>query len=296
MEDQEKFKLDATSVCKMLLLYLLIPSLMVIFVGALLLASGYNEYDSTMMASVLCLSAMSIYIIQHYPKRMDVTLPYQKPVKSFTRQIFTRYIMITIGITYLISLCFNLFTLLVQNQIEFHTIDMSMGNQLLINIFNVVYSILLAPLFEELIFRGLILEKLKPYGTRFAILTVSILFALFHGNLPQTVPLFFFSIVLCKMTLRSESIYPAIITHIIFNTIGTVTSFISNIYIAALIGWVMIIFMGYALIKVIKYLRKHPFKNREKEAWRVRDFFPNWAGIIFLILIILNILTSIELL
>ena len=293
MEDQEKFKLDATSVCKMLLLYLLIPSLMVIFVGALLLASGYNEYDSTMMASVLCLSAMSIYIIQHYPKRMDVTLPYQKPVKSFTRQIFTRYIMITIGITYLISLCFNLFTLLVQNQIEF---DMSMGNQLLINIFNVVYSILLAPLFEELIFRGLILEKLKPYGTRFAILTVSILFALFHGNLPQTVPLFFFSIVLCKMTLRSESIYPAIITHIIFNTIGTVTSFISNIYIAALIGWVMIIFMGYALIKVIKYLRKHPFKNREKEAWRVRDFFHNWAGIIFLILIILNILTSIELL
>lgn len=296
MENQEKFKQDATSVCKMLLLYLLVPSFMVVFVGALLLASGYNEYDSTMMSSILCLSTMSIYIIQHYPKRMNVTLPLQKPKESFTRQMFTRYVMMTIGITYFVLLCFNFFTLLVQNQMEFHTIDVSSGNTLLSNLFNISYAVIFAPLFEELIFRGLILGKLKPYGTRFAILTVSVLFALFHGNLPQTVPLFFFSVILCIMTLRSESIYPALMTHMLFNSISTIASYIGNIYIISLLDWLIIICIGYALIQLSKILRNHPFKNREKEPWKVWNFFQNWAGIIFLILIILNIITMIELL
>lgn len=48
-----------------------------------------------------------------------------------------------------------------------------------------LYVSILAPVWEELLFRGYILRSLKPYGKRFAIWTSAVLFSLFHGNLLQ---------------------------------------------------------------------------------------------------------------
>lgn len=48
-----------------------------------------------------------------------------------------------------------------------------------------LYASLVGPLWEELVFRGLILETLRPYGKRFAILASAVLFGAFHGNLLQ---------------------------------------------------------------------------------------------------------------
>ncbi len=49
-----------------------------------------------------------------------------------------------------------------------------------------LYASFAAPIFEEVLFRGVILRSLQPYGRRFAILGSAILFGLFHGNLLQT--------------------------------------------------------------------------------------------------------------
>lgn len=49
-----------------------------------------------------------------------------------------------------------------------------------------LYASILAPVAEELMFRGYILRSLQPYGKRFAIVGSAVLFGLFHGNLLQT--------------------------------------------------------------------------------------------------------------
>lgn len=49
-----------------------------------------------------------------------------------------------------------------------------------------LYSALLAPIGEEILFRGFALRALRPYGKRFAILGSAFLFGMFHGNLMQT--------------------------------------------------------------------------------------------------------------
>lgn len=49
-----------------------------------------------------------------------------------------------------------------------------------------LYAAVLAPIWEEVLFRGYVLRTLRPYGRRFAILGSAILFGLFHGNLLQT--------------------------------------------------------------------------------------------------------------
>lgn len=49
-----------------------------------------------------------------------------------------------------------------------------------------LYAGLLAPIAEEILFRGLILRSLQPYGKKTAIFVSALLFGLFHGNIVQT--------------------------------------------------------------------------------------------------------------
>lgn len=49
-----------------------------------------------------------------------------------------------------------------------------------------LYSAIIAPVSEEILFRGLLCGSLRPYGKRFAIFGSALLFGLFHGNLVQT--------------------------------------------------------------------------------------------------------------
>lgn len=49
-----------------------------------------------------------------------------------------------------------------------------------------LYGGLVAPVTEEILFRGLVQSTFRPYGKRFAILASAFLFGMFHGNLVQT--------------------------------------------------------------------------------------------------------------
>lgn len=49
-----------------------------------------------------------------------------------------------------------------------------------------LYASILAPVGEEILFRGYVLRSLRPYGKRFAVIGSAVLFGLFHGNLLQT--------------------------------------------------------------------------------------------------------------
>ena len=49
-----------------------------------------------------------------------------------------------------------------------------------------LYGAMIAPVTEEILFRGLVQRTFRPYGKRFAILASAFLFGMFHGNLVQT--------------------------------------------------------------------------------------------------------------
>ena len=51
-----------------------------------------------------------------------------------------------------------------------------------------VYAVLIAPLIEEYFFRGVLLDGIRPYGERYAVMVCAVLFGLMHGNLMQFLP------------------------------------------------------------------------------------------------------------
>ena len=88
---------------------------------------------------------------------------------------------------------------------------------------------LLPALCEELAFRGFILtglmRRLRP---RNAILLSSFLFALFHMNVFQFLPSFLLGVVLGLLTVRSKSLFPAIMFHFLHNALLIVGMYMVN--------------------------------------------------------------------
>ena len=65
-----------------------------------------------------------------------------------------------------------------------------------------LYAGILGPIAEEILFRGLVLRSLRPYGKKFAIVVSAILFGLFHGNLLQAPFAFVVGLVLGYVALE----------------------------------------------------------------------------------------------
>jgi membrane protease YdiL (CAAX protease family) len=75
----------------------------------------------------------------------------------------------------------------------------------------------LAPVVEELTYRGLGFSLLRPYGTASAIIGVGLAFGLAHGLIEALPILSLFGIGLAWLRERTDSVYPPILLHAVFN-------------------------------------------------------------------------------
>lgn len=111
---------------------------------------------------------------------------------------------------------------------------------------------LLGPIMEELLFRGMILRRLLPYGRVFAIVVSAVTFALFHGNFFQMGYAFAVGLALAYITVRTGSMTYAVVMHIWFNTYSTFLGFMleknemaatagSAVILAAAVGGVIVL-------------------------------------------------------
>ncbi len=86
----------------------------------------------------------------------------------------------------------------------------------------VIIAVVLAPLSEEVFFRGLVQSMLRryvrnPWG---AIVITSLFFALMHVSTPQAIPpLFVLSVVIGYNYERCGRLYPGILIHMLFNAV-----------------------------------------------------------------------------
>lgn len=124
---------------------------------------------------------------------------------------------------------------------------------------------LLASVCEELAFRGFILAGLKhSMRPRNAILLSSFLFALFHMNVFQFLPAFFLGVVLGLLTVRSKSLLPAVIFHLLHNSMLVVSLYIVRTGVADWLKslWPIVIVVCAALALTLLWrLYRRPFQG-----------------------------------
>lgn len=89
------------------------------------------------------------------------------------------------------------------------------------------YQILLFSLvpavFEEILFRGVILNSFLRYGKGFSFIITSILFTVFHGFLKLFIPIYIMSAFLTIIGFYRGGLFLAIIFHFLFNSLNLIT-------------------------------------------------------------------------
>lgn len=88
--------------------------------------------------------------------------------------------------------------------------------------------VVIAPVFEEFMFRGLILHALKPYGSGLSIFVSGILFGIFHGNFQQCFYTAAMGIAVGYIANVTNSIFSTTILHAITNSLGGIIILLMN--------------------------------------------------------------------
>lgn len=79
-------------------------------------------------------------------------------------------------------------------------------------------TILLAPIAEEALFRGILYPTIKQAGhPRWALWGTSVVFGILHFNMATLAPLVFLAVVLAFLYESSDSLLTPIATHSMFN-------------------------------------------------------------------------------
>ena len=112
-----------------------------------------------------------------------------------------------------------------------------------------IYTVLLAPIFEEMLFRKILCDRVIKYGQGAAILLSGLLFGLFHGNFNQFFYAFSIGCFFAFIYVKTGNIKYTIGLHMMVNFVGSVVGglLLQNIDLEHLTPDVLIIFAIYAL-------------------------------------------------
>ncbi|MDF2587509.1 MAG: hypothetical protein K0S41_1350 [Anaerocolumna sp.] len=85
-----------------------------------------------------------------------------------------------------------------------------------------IFACIVAPIFEEITFRGILLSKLRIFGDKTAIWLTALAFGLFHLNLFQFFYATVLGIIFAYVAIKTNRIKYTIILHICINTMGSI--------------------------------------------------------------------------
>ncbi len=90
-----------------------------------------------------------------------------------------------------------------------------------VRIYLITLAVVIAPVFEELLFRGILLPAAaRRLGVGRAVLLTSLLFAGIHCHLPSFLPLFLIAVAFALAYLYTESIVVPVVMHSLFNAVN----------------------------------------------------------------------------
>jgi len=156
-----------------------------------------------------------------------------------------------------------------------------------------LYASVLAPVAEELLFRGYILRSLRPYGKKFAVFASAFLFGLFHGNLLQTPYAFLMGLLLGWITVEYSVIW-AIVLHMFNNLVlADLLTRLTKLLPVIMGDLLSLVILGgcLAISGVILVVKRQEIVDYLYSEWMDRRvlkcFFTN-AGILVLMLLMLG--------
>lgn len=184
-----------------------------------------SDYNFNIILSIIfSLSCIVIFGIWYYWRYEGDYLP--RPSKTFHPLALLGIILMVPGAQYISSIIMVIAGSIRPALLEEYTeLLESTGLSDNIPLLMIIYAVVLAPVGEELIFRGVTLRaarKAMPFWL--ANILQALLFGIFHMNIMQGLYTFVFGLILGYVCVKGGSIYYSILLHLLYNFWGTCIS------------------------------------------------------------------------
>lgn len=156
---------------------------------------------------------------------MVYSIPNYKPEKTKKLSITTFLLIIVIAfallyvVNFITAILISIITVLSGHNFMNPLQDVINNSKWYITL---LFAGIIAPICEEIMFRGIVIDKLRRYGDTAAIVTSAVLFGLFHGNLFQCFYAAALGLALGYLKVRTNSLRYSITLHMIINITGGV--------------------------------------------------------------------------
>lgn len=210
---------------------------------------------------------------------------------------FLIYFLICCGAMYITNILSNILTVIIALLKGDHEL-LNPAQLAILNsniLISILYASVIAPIIEELIFRKLLLNKLRRFGDVPAIILSGAAFGLFHMNLSQ----FFYAAVLggifAYITLKMNTVRYSILLHMIINFIGvSATLFVSEknlIGIIILYQWIFASILAGVLLFIFNF-KKIRLDKGSASPVRWLDYIINPGAILYLSICLIAIVIT----
>lgn len=164
-----------------------------------------------------------------------------------------------------------------------------------------VSSVILAPIAEELVYRGIVLRCSAKISQRFGIFFSAFIFGLAHGNPYQFLLGFMNGVILAVITIKTGSLIPSIICHMANNIMGTIPTVIGYFdedteYTAAALLTVIFFITGLVVFihSVMTGKLKLPEYTTAHRARTLPIIITSWSTVLIIIFYLFDLITSIQ--
>lgn len=164
---------------------------------------------------------------------------------------------------------------------------------------SLIATVIVPALVEEFAFRGIILGSLKKFGEGFAVIVSSVLFGLMHGNFEQIPFAFLVGLVLGFITVKSGSIWIAVLIHAFNNFISVFFNYFMNGFSMEIQNIFYTIFLSVTLLLGIigvltlkNYSEVLSFNKSETEAGEKTKYKWVFTTPLFIIFVVLTFVMS----
>ena len=249
--------------------------------------------------------AISFYLIG-FPVfyLMIKKLPEEEKRESRTLGVFEviKICFMSYSLVYIVNLLTNLLMMLIAvfkgSEVTNPLVNVIEGSNW---IWSLIFAGILSPIIEEMMFRGIMLNKLRGYGDKIAIITTAVLFGLFHANFSQ----FFYAVALgmifAYVTLKTGTIKYSIILHIVVNIMGGVilpalVGDGSNIVVVGCVGVVLLAIVIVGLVLLVKNKKNISLLDGEIKLEKGTVFKTIWVNVGMILYIVICLISMISIL
>ncbi|CAH2214751.1 CPBP family intramembrane glutamic endopeptidase [Tepidibacter aestuarii] len=197
--------------------FLMIPVYIIEEIFSLNSSSIYFYVES--MGSLIVKIIMIKWLLKRYSTKEEVG---QKESRSISKKYYIYTILIVLGLRIVFD---NSIGILVDQVPVNESIEEAFNELFRYPVIAMISICVVAPIYEEIIYRGIILKGLsRKYNDNIAVILSSLLFAVMHMNLHQGINAFLLGVVFGYLYLKTKSIYITMFAHFINNGIGIIVS------------------------------------------------------------------------